>query len=359
MRWILALFLLLGSVVAAEAQQPPPASADAKLKVGLFMEAPFVETAPTGYGGLAVELWEWMAEKNGYDFSYQTFPTIHDLLAATAAGEIDVAVAPLTITEDRLKRVDFTQPWFSGGLRVMIEDNGRQGLREVLRGLAESGHLRIYLWIIGIVIGATVLLTLIDRHFDADFPRRWHEGLIESFYHVMSVATSGKANHKQLFGVLGRLLATLWMVCGVTLVAYITSSITTVMTTNALTYQINGFADLSGRTVGVLKGSVSAVYCRARGLETVAYDNLPDAVRGLLAREVHAVVGDAASLEYFDRTHPELPVTEVGGMIHRDTLGFALPQSSPWLHPLSLTIVAAAEEGLLERLRLKYLGTTN
>ncbi|MBB3773121.1 ABC-type amino acid transport substrate-binding protein [Angulomicrobium tetraedrale] len=359
LRWVLALLLLLALGVGASAQQAAPTDSGKTLKVGVYVEPPFVEPGPNGYRGLAVELWEWTADRNELDFAYQALPTIHDLLQAAEKGEIDVAVAPLTITEDRLKRVDFTQPWFNGGLRVMIEESRSYGIREILRGLVDAGHVRIYLWIAAIVFGATVLLTAVDRHFDQDFPRRWHEGMAESFYHVMSVATSGKAAHKQMFGVFGRILAALWMVCGVTLVAYVTSSITTVMTTNALTNQIAGFSDLNGKTVGVLKGSVAEAYSRDRGIGTVSYGDLPQAVQGLLGREVSALVGDAAALEFYDRSHPQLPITEVGGIVHREMLGFALPQGSPLVHELSLAIIAATEEGLLDRLRLKYLGSSN
>ena len=356
LRWLLPLLLVLIFGAGASAQQAEPPSETA-LKVGLLIEPPFVQPVTGGYSGMAVELWERVADKEGLDYTYQTFPNIHDLLAAVTARHIDIAVAPLTVTEDRLKRMDFTQPWHNAGLRVMIEENRSHGFREMLKGLYDGGHLRVYLWIVGIVIGATLLLTIVDRIFDEEFPRAWHEGLAESFYHVMSVATSGKANHKHIFGVAGRVLAALWMVCGVALVAYVTSTITSVMTTNALTNQIHGFADLDGRTVGVLKGSVGEAYVRDRGLGIVSYDNLQQAVDGLLEREVHALVADGPVLEFYDRSHPELPITEVGPTVRREMLAFALPQGSALVRPISVGIIAATEDGFVDRLRRKYLGS--
>lgn len=356
LRWVLPLVLVLLIGAGAHAQQAEP-PADTALKVGLLIEPPFVQPVEGGYSGMAVELWQRVADKEGLDYTYQTFPNVHDLLAAVTARRVDIAVAALTVTEDRLKRMDFTQPWHNAGLRVMIEENRSHGFREVLRGLYDRGHLRVYLWIVGIVLGATLLLTIIDRILDEEFPRSWHEGLAESFYHVMSVATSGKANHKHMFGVAGRVLAALWMVCGVTLVAYVTSTITSVMTANALTSQIHDFADLDGRTVGVLKGSVGESYSRDRGLGIVSYDNLQQAVTGLLEREVLALVADGPMLEYFDRTHPELPITEVGATVRREMLAFALPQGSALVRPISVSIIAATEDGFVDRLRQKYLGS--
>lgn len=357
LRWVLPLLLLLTLCAGAHAQQAEP-PAGKVLKVGLVVEPPFVQPAPNNeFTGMAVELWQSVADKEGVDYAYQTFPNVHDLLAAVTAGHVDIAVAALTVTKDRMKRMDFTQPWHNAGLRVMIEESRSHGFRQVLKGLYDGGHLRVYLWIVGIVFGATLLLTIVDRILDDEFPRAWHEGLAESFYHVMSVATSGKADHKHMFGVAGRVLAALWMVCGVTLVAYVTSSITSVMTTNALTSQIHDFADLDGRTVGVIKGSVGEAYSRDRGLRTIGYDTLPQAVEGLLQREVHALVADGPMLEYYDRTHLELPITEVGSTVRREMLAFALPQGSPLVRPISVDIIAATEDGLIDRLRLKYLGS--
>lgn len=357
LRWVLSLCLMLFLATGAGAQEAPATTAAAgkPLAVGVFVEPPFVQATPKGFSGMAIELWQRVADAQGLTYSYTSFSSIKELLAATTSGQVDIAVAGLTITEGRLRRMDFTQPWYNAGQRIMIEASRGYGFSDMWNGLAESGHLTVYAWIIAIVIGATLLLTLVDRAFDEEFPRKWHEGLAESFYHVMSVATSGKANHRHMFGVFGRVLAALWMVCGVTLVAYVTSSITSVMTTNALTNQISGFADLGGKTVGVLKGSVSEDYCREHGIEAVAYDNLQEAVDGLLGREVSALVGDAAVLEYYDRTHPQAPITEVGAAVHRQLMGFALPPGSALTRPVSLGIIAAIEGGAIEELRAKYL----
>jgi hypothetical protein len=58
------------------------------------------------------------------------------------------------------------------GLQIMISDVPRTGFDSLLQGLADSGHLRVYAWIVGIVLVATLLLTLFDRRMDPNFPKR-------------------------------------------------------------------------------------------------------------------------------------------------------------------------------------------
>lgn len=82
----------------------------------------------------------------------------------------------------------------------------------------------------GLTLVAKAIVTLFGRRFDPDFPKRWRDGTAESFYQVMCMATSGKSSHKNLFGWIGRIWQALWMAVGVAIIAYVTSSIESVMT---------------------------------------------------------------------------------------------------------------------------------
>lgn len=327
------------------------------LVVGITAVPPFVTVGPTGYSGMAIDLWQDVADKLGLSYRYQMMPDFKSLLASVSAGETDVIISDVTITKDRLRRMDFTQPWFDSGLRVMIDQSRHEGIVSLLRELWLSGHIRVYLWIIGLILLATAALTLVDRRFDEEFPREWGRGLAESLYHVMSIATSGKAAaHKQMFGSLGRVFSAVWMVCGLGVVAYVTSSVTSVMTASTIANQINSVADLTNKTVGVVSGTVGESYCLDGGIAIRTYPNLTQAVKAMLHHQVHAIVGDASVLEYYDNSHPELPITEVGAIFRPSKYGFATPMGSPLTQPLSVQIVADQESGFIEHLKARYFG---
>ncbi|MGH7003890.1 MAG: transporter substrate-binding domain-containing protein, partial [Alphaproteobacteria bacterium] len=229
---LFAVLLALSALAAAgfaHAQEPAPAAPQV-MKVGVYISPPFVMKEGTDYSGMAIDLWERVTDRLKLVSDYEEFRNYTELVDALATGRIDAAVTNLSITESRAERVDFTHPWFDAGLRVMIAANDGASLAEVIGGLGSAGHLKTYAWIIFAILLATALLTVFDRKFDADFPRRWRDGIAESFYHVMSIATSGKASRKNLFGWAGRIWQGFWMVCGVAVIAYITSSITSVMT---------------------------------------------------------------------------------------------------------------------------------
>ena len=306
---------------------------------------------------MAVELWEHLAESLNLSYRYVEYPSVRELLGATVSQEIDVAVGNLTITEPRARRMDFTQPWFDGGNRIMVATNQGHDLGKLLQGLYDAGFVKAYSWIAAVILAATISLTLFDRRFDASFPKRWRDGIAESFYTVMSVATSGKPpSRKNLFGWVGRIWQGLWLMCGVAVVAYVTSSVTSVMTTLALTNQVSSVNDLSNQVAAVMSGTVQEEFARREGLRVRPFNGMNDAVAALLDGYVAAIIHDAPVLEYYAHTHHDQPVDVVGRLFEKQKYGFALPLESPLTRPLTLAILAALDTDEVDELRAKYFG---
>jgi len=358
---ILTTFLAAAAGAAAaqpnEPPAPPATPASEPLTVGLYVSPPFVMKEGGRFTGMAIDLWEMLASNLGWRSRYVEIGTISELVDAAAAGKIDVAITNLTITKERAEHIDFTHSWFDAGLRIMVNDQQGTGFGEIFRGLRDAGHLRAYAWIAFVILVATVLLTLFDRYFDRDFPRRWRDGVAESFYTVMSVATSGRPPaRKNLFGWVGRIWQGLWLVCGVAVLAYATSSVTSVMTTLSLTNQINSVADLPGRPVGVFTGSIAEQYVRQSHLDGRPFDHIDEAAQALIDGRISAIVGDAPVLEYFAHTNPRLPVKVVGAIFQPDKYGLALPRHSTLTRPLTIELIGARQSGQIQQIRRKYFG---
>ena len=113
------------------------------------------------------------------------------------------------------------------------------------------------------------------------------------------------------------------------MLAYVTSSVTSVMTTLSLTNQINSLADLPGKSVGVFTGSVSEDFARHSGFDLHSFANIDEAVAALLDGSVDAIVGDAPCSSITAHTHPENGVEVIGGIFEPDKYGFGLTLNSP------------------------------
>ena len=353
---VLALFLFVCGSSTVLASDPPVAAKS--LRVGVFLEPPFVMSTADGFSGFSIDLWAKIATTLGWTWNYQPVASIPELLDKLNKGELDVGVTDLSITSERLREVDFTQPYLDAGLQVMINEKHTGGFAALIKGLSEAGHLQVFAAGAIVLLFATIILTMYDRRNDPEFDRSWMVGLSESFYHVVSLTTAGKANHRPIVsGPAGNVVAALWLICGVTVIAYITSSITSVMTVNKIRSQINGPQDLAGKKVGTVTGSAAAAYCHSARMDTEEFPDIDSAVIALAADRIDAIVYNSWTLRYIDKQHPELPITEVGPLFEPRKFGFALPQGSLLRMPINLTLLKLFEGGYIHQLSSQYFET--
>ncbi len=349
--FILALFLLVSfSSFGQEVSQVKP------LTVGVFVSPPFVIKKENAYEGIAIDIWDKAAKNHSIEYRFKEYNTFTDLFNALKNNEIDAAVTNLSITEERARQFDFSFPWYDSGMRIMTTKNPAMNAENTLSKIYNSGYLVSYIWIGGIIILATVLLTLFDRIFDKDFTRNWTSGLAESFYHIISLITTGKTMHKQLFGATGKVFAAIWMLIGVGVIAYITSSVTSVMTAMQFTDNITKISDLSGKKVAARQGSVSAQVLEDKGLSVYPINHITDGIPVMQDGAVAAIVGDAPVLEYFVKQHPYSELRVVGDIFHHDKYGFAFPRGSIVNRDISLEIIRLTELGKLSEIKSHYLG---
>ncbi|CCO08778.1 basic amino acid ABC transporter substrate-binding protein [Desulforamulus hydrothermalis] len=126
---VLALTLAVSAVGCggSQSQEQPkePAKAEAKPKLVVGADAtfaPFEFTDPkTGkYVGFDIELMQAIAEEAGYEMDLQVM-AFDGLIAALQAKQIDAAISAMTITPERAKVVDFSEPYYKSGLIVAVQ----------------------------------------------------------------------------------------------------------------------------------------------------------------------------------------------------------------------------------------------
>ena len=343
-------FLLL--TLAAGGAEPRP------VVVGTYVDPPFVQSQDGRMSGFSVELWESIATRLNQPFTWKTYATVTGLLAAARTGAVDVAVTDLSITSERCAAVDFSQPYFESGLRVMVMERRHAGIGRLWRSLLDAGHVLFYAQALLAILLVSVLVMFLERRFNRDFPRAHPEAFAESLFHVVSVLLKGQTAHKTVPGAWGRLLSVFWMACGVTVVSYVTATVASEMTAVTLHHQIYGPSDLANRAVATLPGTTSEQFLQKAHIASQAYPDLDGAVAALCRRQIDAIVYDAPVLENYDRKHPEQPVTVAGPVFDRQNYGFAFPPGSTLRSAVDTELLRMKESGAYDSLRAAWFGNT-
>ena len=368
MNWRHLCVLLIAMVYAVCPLRIAQASLDAEslpdpareIKVGVFGVAPFSipDTAMT-WTGYAVVMFEAASIHARVIPEFQEFTTMNALLDAVASGQVDAGVGNILVTSERLEQVDFSQPILDAGLRVMVSSDHQNSISRLLTGLLDGGHIHAMVYGSLALLAFTVLVLVALRRLDREFTPHWHEGFAESLHHVVSVAVTGKTTYKG--GIVppwvGRIIAATWLLFGVATVAYLTSSVTSVMTTNALHGQIHGPADLVGKTVGVLSGTGGETYCSEQKINIVQFPTMEAAAQALTERRVDAIVANGSTLEYYDLKHADVAVMVVGELFQRRHFAFAFHRDSSNLRQkFDIAILALRENETLEQIRRHWFG---
>jgi ABC-type amino acid transport substrate-binding protein len=328
---------------------------------------PFSFTQNGQRTGYSVELWNKIAAELKLQDSYKVTSSAKQMIQDVSSGKADVAVGALSITAEREKVVDFTQPFFESGLQVLVRKNA-QGGGSVLAAIAAN----IFNWKVGagfiitmvVMFGISHLVWKYEHPVNEEmWPRSYWEGMGESFWWTISIFLVGGADNKGPIGKGGRIVATLWMFASVIAVSLLTASLSAVLTVSALPGEINGPDDLYGRVVGTLQGSVAETWLEKEvnpvGQKIIVkpYSDIQAAINALRSGTVKAVVYDAPILEYYISKNNATDIELVGGLFEKSNYGFALQQNSPIREPINQVMLRLKEQGVIDQIHAKWFGS--
>ncbi len=275
--------------------------AQAPLKVATRVIPPFVIQDKERLTGFSVDLWKELTDKMGVKSSFVVKPTIVDLLAAVKSHEADAGIAAISITEERDKDFDFSQPMFDAGLQIMVpkKSENQSEIRSIWNQLLAAGIFRwlAFIFIVGLIPAHVVWLFERDPAKGLLKNPKYFPGIFEAYW--WSLACLATQAEEMPRTALGRVVAVFWMFSAVVFVAFFTAQITASLTVQQLRGTINGPGDLPGKRVATTTGSTAAAYLHEQGVTVLDFPQIDQAYDALGKGDVDAVVFDSPSLQYF------------------------------------------------------------
>jgi len=116
---LIAAAVLLTSIVQAAAQENRTGVHE--LVVGTKEAPPFaMKDAEGKWSGISIDLWRHIADKLKLQYHFVEMPSVPALLDGVTKGDLDAAVAAITVLPERERQVDFTTPYFNAGTGVAV-----------------------------------------------------------------------------------------------------------------------------------------------------------------------------------------------------------------------------------------------
>src|SRR2546425_9347530 len=219
------------------------------LRVATRIIKPFVFEEGGDLTGFSIELWQEIAIQLGARTEYIIKPTLRELLDATQTGEADLAIAAISITEERERSWDFSHPMFDAGLQILGPEQGQSGggVASIVGTIFNRNFLPVLAFLIigALVAGHIVWFFERKRTDELVSSPSYYPGVLEAtFWAASALATQAEAWPKS---AVSRAVAVVWMFTAVLFVAYFTAAVTSALTVQQLKSDIQGPDDLPGK----------------------------------------------------------------------------------------------------------------
>jgi polar amino acid transport system substrate-binding protein len=318
--------------------------------------APFSYQAPDGsWKGLAVEMWDMVARQLHLDSRFMGMNR-SELIDAVATGQARFGIGSLSITAERLQRVDFSAPVHVTGVAIMVPYLPRSAWGVVRDALLSATFLKIVGGLLSLLAVVGMIFWIIERRANPDFSgtqiQAWGSGVWLSIVTMTTVGYGDKA--PRTLG--GRVVAALWMFVSIMLISIFTGTVATLLTVERIGPRVGGFEDLGRARVACVGASAAAQLLADRRLTAESYPNLNQALQALVDGRADALVHDRALLAVVLKGRPDLRVQILPGTERLEYYAFAMRPDEPLRRSINLAIAHILDSEQWNRLRFHYLG---
>jgi polar amino acid transport system substrate-binding protein len=353
-----ATWLAVAVILLCGADRAHPAyrfDAERELVVATKVAPPFVMKRSDGsLYGISIDLWRRLADEQHLHYRFVERETVQDLLTGTQEGTFDAAIAAITATAARERVVDFTQPYYSTGLGVAVPASENEWT-SIVRILLSFGFFQAVLALLGIAIGVGFVIWLLERkkteHFGGGI-----KGLGSGVWWSTIAMTRGGAAQNAPATLLGRIVATAWIIASVITLAIFTAGLTSTLTKRELQGAVHSISDLRSVRVGAPVGSTTIEYLTRQRISYRGFPNPQAGLNALKANEIDAFVYDKPLLIWLILQDYSSTLRVLDLTFDTQNYAIAMPKDSPLARMLDTPLLEQTESDWWEETLYQYLG---
>lgn len=356
LRSIAGIAILVALIGAVPGPAGPARAAPRVLTVAAHDLEPFVMTHENVKTGFTVDVLAEIAKHTGWTLNYVDVPDVAAQLRAVGEGRTDAAAGAISITADRAKTYDFSQPILNAGLQIMVPTGAAApsspGLAGFLRLLFSKAVL---IWLAAAaalaVITAHVIWLTERRRADSPMSPKYFPGVLQAL--GVGPGTLAARPGGWVHRGLGLLLAFVSII----FVAYYTATLTANQTVDRFNSQISSPSDLIGRRVCTVDKTTSAAFLIEQGIGFTGLGAIRDCYAGLKAGDFDAVLFDAPVLAYHVAHQGAGDAALVGTVFRNADYGIAFRNGSELRKQADEALLKMRENGDYDLIRDKWFGT--
>ena len=304
--------------------------------VGIKNSPPFIiQNSNNRYSGLSIDLWNKIADSLNLKYRFKTYD-LQGLISALEKNKIDLCINPLTVTSSRVKKIDFTQPFFITNLAIATKRESGNNIILFITKFFSIDFIEIILILFLVILIFGILVWLFERKYNEDQFEKSIKGLWSGIWWSAVTMTTVGYGDKSPKSLGGRLIALIWMFTAIITISSFTASITSSLTINKLSNKIKGPGDLKNFNVGSIKSSTSDIYLKSKEIGHISYPNIKEGLKAIADNKIAAFVYDEPILKYtISENSLQKKVVVLPSKFNTQYYSFSLPKKSRLLDKIN------------------------
>uniref|UniRef100_A0A8D0BQN2 Glutamate receptor n=1 Tax=Salvator merianae TaxID=96440 RepID=A0A8D0BQN2_SALMN len=349
------------------------------LYVTTILEAPYVMARGTELEGYCIDLLEKLSKmlnfkykvgivKDGKYGGLGPSGNWSGMIGEVVRKEVDLAVAPLTITSAREDAVDFTQPFLHTGIGILLEKDSALEEASLFHFLTPFSK-ETWAGVLVAYLCSSLCLFLAARMS----PCEWDGSGETNFTFLNSLwfgagAFTLQGAVPQPRSVSVRIISAIWWLFSIVLLTAYIASFSFILESGSEQISIQTFEDLVKQRhleFGTMEGSSTLLYFKNsknpiqqmvyesmnKKKDTVLVKSYQQAIQRVLDSN-YAFIGESISQDLAVARHCNL--VRSPEVLGARGFGIATPKGSSWTNQLSVAILKLGESGDLDYLRNKW-----
>ncbi|CAF3808094.1 unnamed protein product [Rotaria sordida] len=289
--------------------------------------------------------------------------------------EVDLAIAPLTITSQRENAVDFSKPWMNLGISILMSkpERTKPDVFSFMAPLSKD----IWMCVTFAYIGVSVILFLVSRFSPYEWSMKNEETLqLSNKFSILNTLFFALAAFMQQGvdfiprSISGRLVASVWWYFSMILVSSYTANWAAFLTVGRMVTSIESVEDLARQReikYGVVRGGATQAFFEKSDVkifhrmwtymqqsdDVLVASNEEGISKVRKSNGKYAFLLESTRIEYTNERSP-CDTMRIGSNLDSKGYGIATPVGSELREAINIAILDMSEDGILNSLKKKW-----
>ncbi|TDN85896.1 amino acid ABC transporter substrate-binding protein (PAAT family) [Salegentibacter sp. 24] len=337
-KYFLAFIFLFSSLNINAQQALDSLDLSKTFLIGVTTTPPFVMQENGEYTGLSIDSWELVNEGLDLDYEYKEYATLKALLNGIENREVDFSINPVTVTNSRMQRMDFSQPYFISHTGVAKRSESQ--IFNYLGNLFSWNFISAILILLAVIFIFGFLVWIFERKKNVEEFGGGSRGILQGFWWSAVTMTTVGYGDKSPKTIGGRVIALVWMFMAIIIISSLTAGIASSLTVQSMNDEINSVQDLSKFDVSSVESSSAQELLDLYNIDHTTVLDEKEGIDLLENREIKLFVYDEPILRYeIKQSGLEGEIEILPKTLKMDYYGYSFPRNSPLLKKIDPVLI--------------------